>query len=346
MPFRSLAPCLFHALLTLSLLLLANPGFAVPLDPTWDEEPCKTCTNSCPQGKPQQPDCDYAAAVSLAEYPNQDGPRVRVDEAHFNNHKLGCTYTGFGDLLATDGYRVSASTSTLDQGVPANTDILVIAGAKPCNTSTCTATQALTQAEANQLDSWIRGGGVLVLIMDHDPYDQLGNLLTKLGLEIVDRDFPPREYTATTGLTDRLIFNQGVSSVYTIRGTTFRKTIPSPTGAIYIPTLTLDTASGLTCTDPTTCTTGSSLPEASTMPWLSQPWAPAGLIIPGDPEPINPEMQGVAIRLDQGRVYVSGEAAMFTAQCRKSDCGCFGMQPGEPGDNEQFLLNILHWLDN
>ena len=82
------------------------------------------------------------------------------------------------------------------------------------------------------------------------------------------------------------------------------------------------------------------------LPWLPRLGEPASLIIPGEPTLINPEMQGVAIRLDQGRVYVSGEAAMFTAQCRKSNCGCFGMQPGEPGDNEQFLLNILHWLDN
>jgi hypothetical protein len=51
--------------------------------------------------------------------------------------------------------------------------------------------------------------------------------------------------------------------------------------------------------------------------------------------------QGVALSYQSGRVYASAEAAMFTA--RSNARGPWGMQVTD--DNEQYLLNIIHWLD-
>jgi len=50
--------------------------------------------------------------------------------------------------------------------------------------------------------------------------------------------------------------------------------------------------------------------------------------------------QGMAFESGTGRVFVSGEAAMFSAQIAVG-----GMQVLPPDHNQQFLLNILHWFD-
>ncbi|MEO8192326.1 MAG: hypothetical protein ABI681_00655 [Gemmatimonadales bacterium] len=52
--------------------------------------------------------------------------------------------------------------------------------------------------------------------------------------------------------------------------------------------------------------------------------------------------QGITLELGSGRVVVLGEAAELTAQ--KDDKGrSFGVQLPD-NDNQQFALNILHWL--
>jgi hypothetical protein len=63
------------------------------------------------------------------------------------------------------------------------------------------------------------------------------------------------------------------------------------------------------------------------------------LIYPPDaPSSLVGWLQGVTIEFGAGRVYVSGESGSLTAQ------NSFGMQ--ETPDNEQFVRNIIHWLDD
>ncbi len=50
------------------------------------------------------------------------------------------------------------------------------------------------------------------------------------------------------------------------------------------------------------------------------------------------------MKYGKGRIVVSGEAAMFTSQ--RSDGGrSIGMSSPEVPQNQQLLLNIIHWLD-
>ena len=71
-------------------------------------------------------------------------------------------------------------------------------------------------------------------------------------------------------------------------------------------------------------------PQASYEPVLTYP--------PDSPQNLDGWLQGVAIQFGAGRVYVSGESGGLTAQ------SSFGMQ--ETPDNEQFVRNIIHWLDD
>ena len=56
--------------------------------------------------------------------------------------------------------------------------------------------------------------------------------------------------------------------------------------------------------------------------------------------------QGLAFSFGSGRVYVSGEAGMFTAEVLGGRGGGLRWMHAQPRDqNQQFLLNVLHWLD-
>jgi hypothetical protein len=53
--------------------------------------------------------------------------------------------------------------------------------------------------------------------------------------------------------------------------------------------------------------------------------------------------QIACLKYGKGRIIVSGEAAMFTSQ--QAGGRSVGMSSPEVPQNQQFLLNIIHWLD-
>ena len=64
------------------------------------------------------------------------------------------------------------------------------------------------------------------------------------------------------------------------------------------------------------------------------------------PKPAKGWFQGASIEYGKGRVVVMGEAAMLTAQTSRRGNEVFKMGLSHPdaSDNQQFLLNIIHWL--
>ena len=54
--------------------------------------------------------------------------------------------------------------------------------------------------------------------------------------------------------------------------------------------------------------------------------------------------QGALLKAAKGRVAVSGEAGMFTAQLAGPQARPFGMNAPAASQNAQFLLNVAHWL--
>ena len=57
-------------------------------------------------------------------------------------------------------------------------------------------------------------------------------------------------------------------------------------------------------------------------------------------------LQGAALGVGKARIAVFGEAAMLTAQrgVENGEVSLFGMNHPEARDNEQFVLNVIHWL--
>jgi hypothetical protein len=52
-----------------------------------------------------------------------------------------------------------------------------------------------------------------------------------------------------------------------------------------------------------------------------------------------------ALEYGKGRVFVSGEAAMFSAQLAGPNRVPTGMNAANAKENPELLLNVLHWLD-
>jgi hypothetical protein len=60
--------------------------------------------------------------------------------------------------------------------------------------------------------------------------------------------------------------------------------------------------------------------------------------------PIKGFAQGAVMRYGEGRLAAFGEAAMFTSQLAGENERPVGMTSPEASQNQQFLLNIIHWL--
>ena len=172
--------------------------------------------------------------------------------------------------------------------------------------------EAVPAEEVPVIADWVRQGGSLLLVIDHDPFERVGLLLAAFGLDRLPMG-EVGQYTFTRASGDLV----GASAV---------ATGPGPDTAVDEVTTFTGTAFRIAASPP---------PEAQFDPVLV---FPAGVIGSSNGEAVDLEgyLQGVAIRFGAGRVYVSGEAGGLTAQ------GPFGMQ--FTPDNERFLRNILWWL--
>jgi hypothetical protein len=56
--------------------------------------------------------------------------------------------------------------------------------------------------------------------------------------------------------------------------------------------------------------------------------------------------QGAFMDYGKGKLFVSGEAAMFSAQLAGPEKWKMGKNNPKAPQNYQFLLNIIHWLDD
>ena len=74
----------------------------------------------------QGPDPKFDAKVAKPAYTDKH-PRVLFDEGHFNVHSMKAGYKAFADLVANDGYQVTASNKPFDAKTLAGCDIVVSA---------------------------------------------------------------------------------------------------------------------------------------------------------------------------------------------------------------------------
>ena len=274
----------------------------------------------------------------------EGGPTIQLDAAHGSVQTIDGRYAGFAALVQADGYRIRAGEQPLDQaGALDGVDILVISNAiAPRDGSS---PDAFTASEIAALDAWVRAGGSLLLAVDHAPYgsanESLGRALgvtmgkgyafvvSEQGRPVTNADFPAEALGDHPVIAGRSAAER-VGRVRTFTG----QSLQGPDGAIVL--LAMPEGAGEAPDLPTLQMIHQRLDAgedlAVVLTDLSRPALPA---------------QGLAFTHGAGRVVVLGEAGMLTAQMVRFDDGRepfrFGLHT-TGHDDQQFALNILHWL--
>lgn len=276
-------------------------------------------------------DPDFDARVANPAFVGKH-PKVLFDEAHFNRHTTTGRYKPFADLMANDGYRVTANKQKFADTVLSDCDILVIANAaaqeKPSTKP------AFTDEECDAVREWVRGGGALLLIADHAPHGSAArNMAKRFGVDMRDGYTKDAEHCYRQNnflldwqlvftrdnelLTDHPITKGRNKHEYVQRVMTFGgQSLKGPEGS----------AAFLKLAD-----TAVDQPSFKSNEKVSA----AG------------RSQAAALEFGKGRVVVLGEAAMLTAQV-------LWIRGAEPQsrmgmnvpdfNNRQLALNIMHWL--
>jgi hypothetical protein len=257
-----------------------------------------------------------APVVSNPRYGPGEGPVVWFDVGHGNLDTPEGSYFRFVELLRRDGYTVETWEGPFTPSRLDTIELLVIVNAMPTAATDSAppprSPSAFTRAEEQALESWVRSGGALLLVADHEPMaGAAASLASRFGAEF--RDGRARDTTRVEGngdlfhrsdgsLRPHAITNQAplqprIDSVATYLGQAF------PPNRELEPLLVLP--GGWVLDEPTTAE-GPSRTEADG--WL----------------------QGGVRDFGQGRVALFGEAWMFRF---------FGR-----GQNADFVLNLVNWL--
>jgi hypothetical protein len=233
--------------------------------------------------------------------------------------------------------------------VRARPRILVVAGAD----------EPPSPAETRAVVGWVERGGGLLLVLDHAPHDAALDLLAAFLPEVAARERTHGGQAGSPGATAPSTLFLPARSPGLEEHTAVLLDRPAPSadgsdGPILDGVARVETYGGialLPCPafrpgDPDAC---APRPPA----WSPlQALAPILAFLPGarteDGQDLSDHLQGLAFRWGAGRVYVSGEGAMFTAQRQyhfgpPAGYGTWGLRDPD-NDNARLLLGIVHWL--
>lgn len=274
-------------------------------------------------GAQQRPDLSYAPRLAHPAY-SANGPVVAIDEAHRNFHTLEDKYAPFGKLLTADGYRVRPFTKPFSAEALAGVNVLVIANARGARKGE----SAFTPQEIGAVRQWVANGGSLFLIADHAPFGTAAfQLAGAFGVNVGQGYVAAPNGRALSSQIEYRWGGLGKHPILQGRNRSERvKVVESFTGqSLSIPT--------------------------DSVPLLLLPDTALEVEGPDDLRALNHgenalarsakgRAQAVALQVGRGRVVVAGEAAMFTEQIFPA-IGRVGLTVD---DDQQFALNILHWL--
>ncbi|MEO6254959.1 MAG: DUF4350 domain-containing protein [Ferruginibacter sp.] len=244
--------------------------------------------------------------------------KILIDEAHNNYHTAEGRYKPFANLVANDGFIVTSGRTPFTRELLKTIHVLVVAS-----------TGAIPGAEIKILTDWIRQGGSLLVITDHDNPGS-NDLFESVGVQTPDINYTLDTLHGTSAiffsekeglLGDHPIINGRDASekIRRVNSFTGRSIIAPAGGSVLLPLAT--SAVDYMTIDPTLRSIEDMIPIEV-----------RGL-----------RCHGVAFSFGKGRVVAFSEAAMLTAQFFPPDGQAVGMNVSG-SDNRQFVLNVMRWL--
>jgi hypothetical protein len=283
-------------------------------------------------------------------------PRIAIDQAHGNIHTEDGLFKPFAQLAENDGYQVVPNAKSFTKDSLKNIDVLVISN--PLGTlshDNNNSSPAFTQAECDAVYDWVQQGGSLFLIADHAPIgDAAQPMAQRFGVTLGNNfvfDTNPDNFTSDHVTV--LVFSDtnhllGSSPIMQGRGESERlhRLVAFTGESVSIP----KSATALLILSETA---GLASPGSEVEPMFDKDAvkAKAAREAALKKAPAGAKSMAVAFSSGKGRVVVSGEAGMMTAQVFKEKqkdgsekiAGAMGWEvPGN--DDRQYVLNILHWL--
>lgn len=287
-----------------------------------------------PAAAQQVADSAFRPEVRAPAYARGGGPVVLVDQAHNNPDAHGGQYRPLVDLLEADGYRVGLQTQKFTRQSLQGVAVLVLVNAladRDVDRWILPTSPALDTLEESVIVEWVRRGGGLLFAADHMPFPgATERLARRFGIEFTNgfaidtATWDPIVFRRADGsLSDAPMVNgrsliERVDSIASFDGQGFRVT-----GRNVRPLMTF--RAGVMSYYPDTA-------------WrFPQPWVPV--------RPMQGWAQGAWLSHGRGRVLVLGEAGMLSAQLAGRRRVPKGMNAPVARQNQQFILNALHWLD-
>ncbi|WP_312747302.1 hypothetical protein [Sphingobacterium multivorum] len=260
-----------------------------------------------------------------------NGPLLLFDEAHNNPVTLRGAYAPFSDLLQADGYRLRSAKEKIsyDQLKEVKIYISINALYNPENWKLPTYS-AFNDQEIETLRQWVFDGGSLFLVTDHMPCGgSVQTLGAAFGIHIVNGFALPKNGRPEIFSKDRetLLSNEittgsgkEIDSIMCWGGTGF--IVPTTAHIISLLNEEYDIY----------------LPNDANQ--IKRP-------IPGDIPRLSGKgfANGAYMQFGKGRIVVFGDGAPFSAQLHGIKSEKRGMNHPAATQNAQFLLNIIHWLD-
>ena len=290
-----------------------------------------------PGGTQQVGDIEFDPQVSSPAFEAGTGPFVFIDEAHHNMHTVGGSYRPLATLLRRDGYRVEGLESEFTEEALQDVDVLVISNALDASDNMSLPTHsAFSDEEIDAVHGWVSSGGSLLLIADHMPFAGAANKLAeRLGI------FINNGYAMQPGAPSPLTFRREDNSLRDhpiMRGRSVSEQVPfvATFGGhafrlredINASPLMVFGEESIVIFTPKIIPAGGPETPVELMPYIYA----EGLL------------QGGALKIGEGRVVMSGEAAMFSAQVRGPNRIPMGINDPKAPHNLQYALNVFHWL--
>ena len=132
-------------------------------------------------------DINVNLEIENPSYEINEGPLIMIDSSHKNFFIQSHLIKPLVDLLLNDGYRVSFLDKEFSKSSLSQAKVLVVITALPFDFATersAADRNTFSENELNELQSWVKNGGSLLVFSEHAPFDQAINpLLRKFEIE-------------------------------------------------------------------------------------------------------------------------------------------------------------------